>query len=164
MLYASPPEDFRVVFEAVLCVVVCRSDVLLLLRKPGTTFGGLWGLPGGSIRDYESPYFAMIRELYEETKYRLGGRNSGSLRYAGKVWAEREPLPEESEDLPYRPGGIFYVYGLKVPEKSSVVVVINDEDEEHEDSVWVNLEDIPVIKDKTVPDLAGFIRIVYPDV
>lgn len=155
MIYRSPPEDFRVVFEAVLCLVVCRGDILLLLRKEGTALGGMWGLPGGSVRQGELPGRALRRELFEETGYRIRGRMSALPRYIEKVWAPREP---PSEGLSYRPAGLFYVYGLELAEK--FVVIVNPE--EHRGFSWVNLRG-GFASMKTVPDLEGFVRLAYPD-
>ena len=44
-----------------------NGKVLLLKRKDGVPYGGLWGFPGGGAEEGESPEEAAIRETAEET-------------------------------------------------------------------------------------------------
>lgn len=44
-----------------------NGKVLLLKRKDGVPYGGLWGSPGGGAEEGESPEEAAIRETAEET-------------------------------------------------------------------------------------------------
>jgi 8-oxo-dGTP diphosphatase len=44
----------------------CGGEILLAQRPPGVHMAGLWELPGGKVRDGESPPAALIRELREE--------------------------------------------------------------------------------------------------
>jgi 8-oxo-dGTP pyrophosphatase MutT (NUDIX family) len=50
-----------------------RGAELLFLRRTGDdAWGGLWWMPGGAVDDGETPAKAALREVYEETGYRLG--------------------------------------------------------------------------------------------
>ena len=44
-----------------------NGKVLLLKRKDGVPYGGLWGFPGGGAEKGETPEEAAIRETAEET-------------------------------------------------------------------------------------------------
>jgi 8-oxo-dGTP diphosphatase len=46
--------------------------VLLLRRAAPDDHAGEWSLPGGKIRDDETPQQAAIREVWEEYQYRAG--------------------------------------------------------------------------------------------
>ena len=51
----------------VAAVIRNREGELLLARRPaGVHMAGLWELPGGKVRDGESPAAALARELREE--------------------------------------------------------------------------------------------------
>jgi|SRR5262245_31230848 len=53
-------------------VALRRGTELLFLRRTGDdAWGGLWWMPGGAIEDGETPAAAALREVYEETGYRL---------------------------------------------------------------------------------------------
>jgi len=43
-----------------------ESEFLLQLRSEGVDYPRTWGIPGGAIRERESPEAAAIRELEEE--------------------------------------------------------------------------------------------------
>lgn len=50
---------------------VWRGGEVLLVRRGGATFGGLWSFPGGHVEWGESIETAVRRELLEETGLRV---------------------------------------------------------------------------------------------
>jgi 8-oxo-dGTP diphosphatase len=48
-------------------LVVPHGGGLLLVRRAGEPFEGLWDLPGGFVHESEHPLDALHRELFEET-------------------------------------------------------------------------------------------------
>jgi 8-oxo-dGTP diphosphatase len=64
---ASPIPEVKPML-VVVAGVIRRSggEILLAQRPPGVHMAGLWELPGGKIRDGESPPAALVRELREE--------------------------------------------------------------------------------------------------
>jgi len=59
--------------HVVPCVVIFNKErkVLLMKRAPNKRNGGKWEIPGGSLRYGESPRSGAIRELKEETGFKL---------------------------------------------------------------------------------------------
>jgi ADP-ribose pyrophosphatase YjhB (NUDIX family) len=66
-------------------VVIDRLERVLLVRRARPPAAGEWSLPGGRVEEGESPSFAALRELREETT--LDGHVVASL---GVVQIERE--------------------------------------------------------------------------
>jgi 8-oxo-dGTP diphosphatase len=63
----SPSSDVTPMLVVVAGVIRrCGGEILLAQRPPGVHMAGLWELPGGKVRDGESPPAALIRELREE--------------------------------------------------------------------------------------------------
>ncbi|MCX8007984.1 MAG: NUDIX hydrolase [Coriobacteriia bacterium] len=50
-----------------------RGLEVLLIRRAGPPFEGMWALPGGFVDEYEPPEHAARRELEEETGIRYAG-------------------------------------------------------------------------------------------
>lgn len=88
-----------------------RGDEVLLIRRGGETFGGLWSFPGGHVEWGESLADAARREVFEETGLRAqlvgdpmpheiriaddGGRTTRHyviLVFAGIAAANAEPV------------------------------------------------------------------------
>jgi 8-oxo-dGTP diphosphatase len=65
-----------------LCFLTYENDVLMLLRnKPPNK--GLWNGVGGHIEQGETPYQACIREVYEETGFKINNAHfSGILTWS----------------------------------------------------------------------------------
>lgn len=70
-------------FTYTLCFLTRREDVLMLYRnKPPNQFK--WNGVGGKLMSGESPLAACLREVYEETGYRLvTARFAGTLTWTG---------------------------------------------------------------------------------
>lgn len=56
-----------VTVDAVLYCVREKPTKILLIRRGGHPFMGMWALPGGFVEEFESCESAVIRELEEET-------------------------------------------------------------------------------------------------
>jgi mutator protein MutT len=54
-----------------LALVEHEGRILIARRRAGTTFGGLWELPGGGCREGEAPADCAAREVLEETGLRV---------------------------------------------------------------------------------------------
>lgn len=48
-----------------------RGEVFLTQRPASSPLGGLWEFPGGKLQSGETPYDALVRELYEEVGIRV---------------------------------------------------------------------------------------------
>lgn len=62
--------DLRVSVDIVIFTVSDSSLQVLLVKRGVPPFEGQYAIPGGFIRDDESPEHAALRELYEETGVR----------------------------------------------------------------------------------------------
>lgn len=91
--------------EFVLCFLTYGNQVLMLLREKEPN-KGLWNGVGGHIEPGETPYHACIREVYEETGYRID-----QLHYGGLLTWESWYFP---------PGGL-YLFTAEVPHPDFVV-------------------------------------------
>jgi 8-oxo-dGTP diphosphatase len=64
---ASPVPDVTPMLVVVAGVIRRFDGEILLAQRPhGVHMAGLWELPGGKVRDGESPPAALVRELREE--------------------------------------------------------------------------------------------------
>lgn len=108
-----------------LAVLVNNQDEILLMRRArNDTFApGIWGFPGGHIRENETPEQAVGRELQEEVGNEVFMRLSNPLRRFGPV-----------RDTLY--GGVFEVH-LFLFRYEGGAVLRNDEHEAH---AWVGRE------------------------
>lgn len=67
--------------RTVLCFVMClKSNRLLMIHKKRGQGAGKWNVPGGKLRDGESPEAAAARETQEET-----GIIPGRLHLTGQL-------------------------------------------------------------------------------
>ncbi len=57
----------KTVLVAAAALVDPDERVLLAQRPPGKPMAGLWEFPGGKVHEGETPEFALMRELEEET-------------------------------------------------------------------------------------------------
>lgn len=85
MVYLEKPADFQPAFEVVSCYLECDGLILLLHRQDYKPEGGLWGLPAGKIDPGEDMMTAMIREVSEETGYKV---TTADLVYLQQVYVQ----------------------------------------------------------------------------
>ena len=85
-------------------IIIRFEDQILLLQRPE----GTWALPKGHVKEGETNYEALLRELEEETQIKLGG-------------VEAEYLHETNN----KTGSVLHIYYLE-PE-SKLIPTINDE-------------------------------------
>tara|TARA_B100000073_G_scaffold345898_1_gene356011 strand:+ start:259 stop:1515 length:1257 start_codon:yes stop_codon:yes gene_type:complete len=85
-------------------IIIRFEDKILLLQRPQ----GTWALPKGHVKEGETNYEALLRELEEETQIKLGG-------------VEAEYLHETKN----KTGSVLHIYYLE-PE-SKLIPTINDE-------------------------------------
>jgi 8-oxo-dGTP pyrophosphatase MutT (NUDIX family) len=116
--------------------VICKNQVLLGKRiethkGAPVNFGGYWSIFAGVVEDKEAPYFAAIRELYEETQL----QPKDPIRYF------RSFLHDDYEFLFY----IVHVDNIFTPKLCF----------EHTESKWFDIEslsDFPHKIDKKIVD------------
>jgi 8-oxo-dGTP diphosphatase len=76
--------------EATVAAIIVRSDDasrILLTRRNGPPFKGLWCLPGGHIDRFERARVAVIREVREETGLAYDAR---FFRYFDEIIPQHE--------------------------------------------------------------------------
>ena len=66
-LPSEDPRRYPVSPVVVAAVLVRKDDKVLLAKRGGAPFKGLWAPPGGSVELGETVFQAGKRELHEET-------------------------------------------------------------------------------------------------
>ena len=102
-----------VLLVAAVALLDADGRVLLAKRPEGKPMAGLWELPGGKIRDGETPEAALVRELGEELAIDIAESCLAPLTFAShayedfhllmplfacRVW-KGTPLPREGQEL-----------------------------------------------------------------
>ena len=83
-IYLEKPSDFNPKAEVVGCCFLHYQDKILLLhRQDKKAEGNRWGIPGGKLNKGEPLIDSIIREVFEETGYKLDGEK---IHYIGKVY------------------------------------------------------------------------------
>lgn len=83
-IYLEKPEGFNPKFEVVGCCFLHYQDKILLMhRQDFKPEGNRWGIPGGKLDKKEPLISAIIREVFEETGFRLDVER---IHYIGKVY------------------------------------------------------------------------------
>lgn len=57
------------------CFLEYNGKFLILLRQSHKPNGNTWGLPAGKVEENENERDAVVREVYEETGYKLKDRD-----------------------------------------------------------------------------------------
>lgn len=114
--------------HVVPCVVVFNKDgkVLMLKRARSKRNGGRWEVPGGSLRYGESPRRGALRELREETGFRLTPLDIKPVDTFGVIYPEM------------RVEFIIPLYTTMVENGLSPVI----RPEEHDDWGWFTVDQI----------------------
>ncbi len=114
--------------HVVPCVVIFdrKGQVLLLKRARSKRNGGRWEVPGGSLRYGESPRRGALRELREETGFRLTPLDLRPVDTFGVVYPEM------------RVEFIIPLYTAVVDNGVDPVI----RPEEHDDWGWFTIEQI----------------------
>ena len=122
-VYREPPSDFHPTVEAAGCYCTYNDKILLLKRNPTRPQGGKWGVPGGKLEKGEDPRSAVIREIYEEVGLDI---DDDELKEIGKLYVR---LP----NLDY----VFHMFYKSFQSHPQIKLGL----EEHEEAVWVNLDE-----------------------
>ncbi|TVQ96154.1 MAG: NUDIX domain-containing protein [Spirochaetaceae bacterium] len=107
---------------SVAAVIVRDRTVLLALRLPGGSIGGLWEFPGGKVDEEEGEKQALVRELGEE----LGVRATVHELMASGRFAHR--------GVPFRLSA--YRVQLQPPDATRFTL------SEHSETRWVAWDDV----------------------
>ena len=65
-LYKTLPKDFLSQVSVATGWIRCGSEFLFLQRDLKSKYSSLWAVPGGKIKDYETPLQGMVREILLE--------------------------------------------------------------------------------------------------
>lgn len=142
MIYRNIPKNFNPRFEIVSCYMEHDGEILLLHRHDHKSEGGKWGVPAGKIDRGESELEAMIREVQEETGYRVA---PDQLEYLARVYVK---YPEYHF--------VYHMFWTQMKEKSGVVL----SESEHKDYRWIPPN--KALELDLVRDLDRCIKLYYP--
>ena len=96
-------------------IITCNGKLLLEKRRDSD----VWGLPGGGVKNYETPIQAMVRETREELGVRIPAEKFRKL----KVYGEHGRMGRIAA---YCDGSIWrmviVVFGLELEEEPEMVV------------------------------------------
>ncbi len=109
--------------HAVGTLIEYKGKFLILQRMSNDSFGGKWGLPAGGIEIGEDIKDAAVREIFEETGYRIG---TSSL----------EHLDTFEWKFPFKTI-VFSLFKVKISKPFKVKL----NPEEHSDYKWVTPEE-----------------------
>jgi len=132
MIYKERPKNFNPKFEVVGCFMEYNGEILLLHRQDHKPEGNTWGVPAGKVDDGEKISGTMVREIYEETGFRLP---SSQLSYFEKVYIK---FP----DFDF----VYHIFHTKLVQRQKVAINYK----EHKDFRWISPEsalNMPLIQD-----------------
>ena len=141
MLYNDEPSDFKSKFEVVGCFVESNGELLLLHRQDHKPEGNTWGIPSGKVDEGETPVSTVLRELKEETGFKV---STSELSYLKKLFI-RFPTYDF----------IYHVFRTKLAERRSVKINPN----EHKDARWITPEKAKQVN--LIGDLREGINLFY---
>jgi 8-oxo-dGTP diphosphatase len=111
-----------------------RGDQVLLLRRRRPPHAGLWNAVGGKVKAAEDPFTACVREVVEETGFRIAGAQLRavevvSVRSTGALWvlfvftADAPPgEPARTEEGDLRWVAVERIASLPVPPDLTLLV------------------------------------------
>ncbi len=76
-------------YHAVTGIWIIGSDgrILITMRHPHKSFGGMWENPGGAVLRYENTVQGAVRELFEETGLRAEPKELTLIESSFGEWA-----------------------------------------------------------------------------
>lgn len=116
-------------------LVIQNDQVLLLKRKQSDSFGGLWEFPGGCLEHGETVHQALHREVREETGLHI----SDIVRFVHCL-EFRSPLS----------GRTIREFVFEIKTHDAIALLLS----EHDESVWVHLDQINAYKLSPVTQLS----------
>jgi len=141
MLYHNKPKDFDSLFEIASCFVEHNKEILLLNRQDHKPQGNTWGVPAGKIDEGETPLQTMIREIKEETGFKISDHQ---IFYFDKLFVKYP-------DYDF----VYYMFHTKLEQKEKVRI----RSTEHKAFQWISPEQ--ALAEQLIPDLDGCIRLFY---
>ncbi len=141
MLFREAPSDFNPAYETVSCFCENNGEILLLKRQTNKREPNKWGIPAGKIEPDETRDEALLREVWEETGWKLKAQD---LHYSSGVYV-RYP----DHDF------IFHMYRSAIQSRSGLIL----QPKEHQDFGWTSPEES--LKMDLVTDFPECIRICY---
>ncbi len=141
VIYEKRPENFNSRFEIVSCFFECADKILLLHRQDDKPEGNTWGVPAGKIDEGENLAEAMLRELREETGFKLSAEE---LVYFQKIYVRYSEY-----DF------IYHIFHTKIEEEVQVSI----SDKEHKDFKWVSPKE--ALGMPLIPELGSCIKLFY---
>jgi 8-oxo-dGTP diphosphatase len=83
-LESSKFQDFRSRVEVSTCYIKWKDKFLVVKRAHKEDQPQKWGIPGGKIKQNESPVDALQRELFEETQLKI---STTELKFRARLYA-----------------------------------------------------------------------------
>ncbi len=94
--YASPDFPAENLITAVCCMVLYKQKIVIIRNHRG------WELPGGKIKDNETPSEAIVREVHEETGFLITDlKNIGYKKLFPAFPIINSEKPSEYYPFPY---------------------------------------------------------------
>ncbi len=122
------------------CLLKNEGKYLLLKRASGKTQSGKLGIPGGKVDEGETKKDALIREVVEETGYKLKEKQ---IRLVDKIEHAFDPADHV----------LFYTYFAEVEEQFKPLL----SEHEHVDYSWLSLDEMHS-SDETIDTLTIIIE------
>lgn len=99
-VYLEKPDNFNPKAAIVGCCYLHYQDKILLLhRQDSKAEGNHWGIPGGKLNNNEPLIDAIIREVFEETGFRL---DKEKVHYIGMLYIKVPNFDFEYHMIDYR--------------------------------------------------------------
>ncbi|MEK6970014.1 MAG: NUDIX hydrolase [Nanoarchaeota archaeon] len=141
MIYTEKPQEFYSKFDVVSCFVEHNGEILLLHRQDHKPQGNTWGVSAGKVDGGEQVLEAMVREIYEETGFKLV---PSQLAYFGKLYVKYPKF-----DF------IYHIFHTKLDKQPEVVIAPN----EHKSFNWISPE--KALEMSLIQDLDACIKLFY---
>jgi 8-oxo-dGTP pyrophosphatase MutT (NUDIX family) len=141
VIYLKKPKKFNSIFEVVSCFFEKDGKILLLHRQDYKPQGNTWGVPAGKVETNEDPLNAMLRELEEETGYKV---ISNTFKLTKTIYVK---YPEYDF--------IYHIYYLPITENCDVKI----DSKAHKDFKWTTPKE--ALDMNLIQDLDTCIKIQY---